>query len=158
MSASALPPDPSNKDAWVKYWQARQDALGIETHGETLNPAEIQFCEKFIALGQEIEWIPTGGWVSTNDFIWLNHGGKEFEQKTTRANYAVIHGRMVDAASRAAKHNVVKERFMIDLRDELLTEDLAHSLEGFNVGRRKYRLTELWVMSAGRLYEINLQT
>jgi len=90
--------------------------------------------------------------------VWLNRGSLEFELKSIIAaepDYLTIHGRIVDAASRAARHSVVKDRFMIDIGDNDLG-DLVESLSEFNVGRRKYRLSELWVMSRGRVYQIPL--
>ena len=77
------------------------------------------------------------------------------------ADYDKIHGKTVDASSRAANNQhqpVVKDRFIIDIRDAPLTDDLRHDLEGFNDGRYKYRLQELWVMSQGMLYRIDLRT
>lgn len=138
-------------------WAARQAALGINTHGEVLHPHEIEFMERFLAAGHQAEWIRSGKFLPTNDFAWLNHEGRpEFELKTTAARFNAIKGRIVDAASRAAKHQVVKDRFVIDIQDAELNDELRGQLARFNEGRRKYRLRELWVMARGQLHRINL--
>ncbi|MCL1840223.1 MAG: hypothetical protein FWF75_00520 [Propionibacteriaceae bacterium] len=135
---------------------ARQAGLGIETHGETLTRQEIEFCEKFLALGHTPEWIKRRIHFPTNDFIWRDFGNREFELKTTKARYLTIHGRIVDAASRAANHGFVKENFLIDIGDAPLTADLEADLSGINVGMSQARISQLWVMSQGQLHEIRL--
>lgn len=144
-------------DDWSEEERARrQAALGIDTHGEDLHQHEIEFVERFHAAGERLEWIPNVRFKPTNDFKWLGKGGSEFELKSTKARYATIHGRILDAASRAAKHNVVKDKFVIDLGNEPLTDELRAELATYNVDRRKYRLAALWVMSQGKLHQIDL--
>jgi hypothetical protein len=100
--------------------------------------------------------MPDGRTRATNDFHWAEQGA-EYELKRTRANYLAIHGRIVRAASKAAKTEVVKDRFVIDIGDETLTDQLRDELAGFNRDRRKYRLADLWVMYRGRLERISLR-
>jgi hypothetical protein len=143
------------------YWKARQDSLPVDFSGERLEPQEVVFAERFIGLGHHPRWIPkdTVARRSTNDFEWTNNGGIEVELKATRATYKAIHGRIVDAASRAMRnHGVVKSNFMIDLGTHELTAELREQLTGFNVGRRKYRIERLWVLDRAGLHEIVLRT
>ncbi len=136
-------------------WAHRQAALRSDTSGERLEPHEIEFLEHFEAQGQVAKWIPSGHFRPTNDFVWVERD-LQFELKTTRARYATIHGRIVDAASRAAKQGVTKENFVIDLGGESLSTELRSELADYNIGRRAYRLHELWVMANGRLIQIDL--
>lgn len=164
--AGNVPPEPPRPPGtasaggdWDDTERARrQDALGIETHGERLERHEIEFVERFQAAGEQLEWIPRDRqqFTPTHDFVWLSNESREVELKSTRARYETIHGRIVDAASRAAKQGVAKTDFMVDIGDQPLTDELREQLAGFNVGRRKYRLTGLWVMSEGRITRIGL--
>lgn len=129
----------------------------MEFNGERLEPAEVRFVERFLDVGETPEWIANARFTSTNDFIWRSNGNVEVEQKTVVPRPESIHGRIVDAASRAAKHGVVKDRFVIDIEDSPLTDEIREALEQFNVGREKYRLQGLWVMAQGRLNVIDLQ-
>ena len=136
----------------------RQAALGLDTGKDRLEQTEIEFYEKFIALGQVICYIQRPGSLPSNDFVWLSNENLEFEQKTTKARYESIHGQIVKASSRAAKQGVVKENFIIDICDVPLTNQLRESLGGFNIGREKYLLNELWVMSQGHISRVVLRT
>ncbi|WP_166905926.1 hypothetical protein [Mycobacterium sp. DL440] len=129
----------------------------MEFNGERLEPGEVRFVERFLDVGETPEWIATAGFKPTNDFIWRSNGNVEVEQKTVVPRPQSIHGRIVDAASRAAKHGVVKDRFVIDIEDSPLTDEIRVALEQFNVGREKYRLQGLWVMAQGQLNAIDLQ-
>ncbi|TWS25359.1 hypothetical protein FK268_09210 [Tsukamurella sputi] len=144
-------------DEPTEDWRARQDALPIDFHGDRLEPHEIQFVERFLAAGERFEWIPRDkNRRSTNDFVWTSNGGIPTELKSTKARYESIHGTIVKAASRAARHGVVKDNFVIDLGDQELTRELRSDMERFNVGRQKYRLSGLWVMSRGEITQIAL--
>lgn len=151
--------DRPNPDPSRTYWEARKQALPVDFHGDHVEPHEISFVEKFLDAGERLEWIPLDpDRRSSNDFMWTSNGGIEVEVKRTKAGtYSAIHGRIVDSASKAAKHGVVKENFIADLGDVELTDELAAELAQFNVGRRKYRLKCLWVMTRGRLVEIDLE-
>lgn len=109
-------------------------------------------------LNEQLDWIPRDPtFKSTNDFVWVSHGRREVGLKSPKARYETIHGQIVKAASRAAKHRVIKENFVIDIGDEPMTDDLRAKLSEFNVGRRKYRLRDLWVMAQGQLHRIELR-
>ena len=160
-SGSGLPPAPAGSAG--DDWLARQRALGAFADPAKvgrLEPGEVEFLERFVAAGQQAEWIRKLPHLPTNDFRWLNRAEAEFELKTITGTvtYAKVHGRIVDAASRAAKHAFVKDRFVIDIGDVVLTDALIRELADFNVGRRKYRIRELWVMARGRLVQIPLNT
>jgi len=135
----------------------RQAALGFDMGKDSLTQEEIEFYEKFKAAGQKAEYIKRVGSLPSNDFHWVNFGSLEFEQKTSKDRYETIHGAILKASSRAAKQGIVKDNFIIDIRDAELTDELRHDLAGYNEGREKYRLQELWVMSKGEIYRINLR-
>lgn len=145
-------------DEWSEEERSRrQGTLGIEAPGEGLSRKEIEFVERFQQAGEQLQWIPKDPLRRpTNDFIWTSNGNPSVELKSPRPRYQTIHGRIVAAASRAAKQDVVKENFLIDLGNEPLTDELRVQLERFNVGRRKYRLSRLWVMSASQIHAIEL--
>jgi hypothetical protein len=150
------PPEESDRTAVLDYWRRRQGLLPVDFHGELPKPHEVEFVERFLDAGEDLEWIPNVRSTATSDFIW---NGDAFELKSTKARFETIHGAIVKSSSRAMKnHGVVKNRFMIDLGDVELTDDLREALAEFNVGRRRYRLASLWVMSRGRLEEIALRT
>lgn len=155
------PPDENDKPAWNAYWKARQDALegkGFTSNGAILKAHEVQFLERFLDAGEQASWIPLDPKRRpTNDFYWVEQQ-QEFEIKATGATYKQIHGRIVSAASQAfTRHQMTKNRFIIDLSDQELTDALRDELAGFNIGRRKYRLASLWVMTRGQLVEIALK-
>lgn len=151
------PPDPSDRDAWRTYWMGRQQRIPFDFKDETLEPHEVIFAERFWEAGQTAEWIPRSKERHpTNDFQWLEKG-LPVELKHTKPRYETIHGRIVGAASKAAKQGAVKENFMIDLGDEVLSDELRDRLRGFNVGRQKYRAKHIWVMSKGAIEEIRLK-
>jgi len=138
---------------------SRQSDLNLDTGNDRLEQPAIEFFEKFRAAGQTAKYIRMHRFEPTNDFIWLELDEREFEQKTTKADYWTIHGRIVDAASRARNNphkSVIKENFIIDIMDADLTTELRSALKGYNNGRIKYRLRELWIMSHGQLFRICL--
>lgn len=152
-AAGAAPdPDPSDKVAW----KARQDATGVDFKGEILYPHEVRFVERFIAAGHSLEWIATGRHIPTNDFLWLSNGGIPIELKSTKAKYSTIRGRILETVVKAERQNVVKANFIIDLADQALTSELRTEIASYNVGREKYRIERLWVMSRGQIEEIRL--
>ncbi len=130
----------------------------MDFKGETLEPHEVKFVERFLDAGQQLEWIerPTDR-KPTNDFRWTNNNGVPTELKSTKARFETIHGQIVAAASRAAKQSVTKDHFMIDIGDEPLTDELRERLAGFNVGRSKYRAAGIWVMAQDQLHQIELE-
>lgn len=150
-------PSVGTSEADVGDWKVRQAALPYQFHGEVLEPSEVEALEHLLALGEELDWIPRDQTRRpTNDFLWLSRGRLPTELKTTKASYRTIHGRVVAAASQAAKQQVVKENFLIHIRRSQLTTDLYEALCHFNVGRRKYRLAHLWVLTRGEIVEIPL--
>lgn len=45
---------------------------------------------------------------------------------------------------------------MIDIGEAALTDELRTQLAAFNVGRRKYRIANLWIMANGHIHAIEL--
>lgn len=156
-SSGSTPPAPSNPDP--EDWVARQDALGIEAHGETLTPHEIQFVERFQALGHQVEWIPrdTVTHRPTNDFVWLNRGRIECELKSTMPKYGSIRSHIAGAVDRAVAQGVRKENFVIDLGAAPLRPKLKGQLSQYNERNPGKKIAALWVLARGELTEIDLQ-
>jgi len=117
------------------YWDQRQAALGIETHGEALEPDEIVFCERLVAhypateASSIVEWRSSrrysedGALQPSNDFVWLNGGGDEWELKSPEApDYAAIKRRIRDDRRKG------KTRFMVDVGSSHLDPELLAAL------------------------------
>jgi hypothetical protein len=137
--------------------RARMLELGIDhlPSRDVLTWNELAFVERFRALGHSERWLPTSPQMKpVNDFVWIDRGGLEFEQKTTKARYPPIFRHLLNGAQ---QH---KDRFIVDLGDEVLDAGLRHELGGYNVDRREHRIAELWVMSGAgsRLEQIELRT
>lgn len=157
--------DPAN-------WRERQIALGIPLESDRLETHEIEFLERFVALGNQFSWIPRDALRRpTNDFIWLNKDGIEVEMKRPRPNtndhdaehVFVRVVRMIRAdIRRAHRHDqqIVKQYFVVDLDDRPVPPGLMRMLAEYNLRaqRRDFhspQITRLWLMSEYRLLEIN---
>lgn len=135
----------------AEYWVRRAKANGIDFHGEPVQPHEVVAMEAIIDLNRDVVWIPRAASFPRND-MWLTIGSErvQVELKSTPADYMKIHSRVRKATSSAANHDVaplVKDSFIIDIRAEVLTDELREELAGYNVGKEKYRLKNLMVLS-----------
>jgi hypothetical protein len=150
-------PDPDDSDR--EAWKARQEATGLDFGRDQLEPHEVRTVERLLAQGERIRWIPQDRRTSTSDFVWESRGGLAVEMKSTAPTWGAIHGRIVDAASRAWRnHRVVKDNFLIDIGDHDLPTTDHDRLAGFNLEpHSRYKLRHLWVMSRGRIDEIPLR-
>jgi hypothetical protein len=130
-------------------WRHRQDALPTSKIADNLEPHEIEFYERFIGDGNTVVLIPkdTGRPAkSTNDFIWVNNGGIEVEVKTIeRLDYDAAAGAVRRAVSKAIKHDVVKDNFIIDTKDRPLTEPFLFGLQKYNLRNQPNAISRLWV-------------
>jgi hypothetical protein len=161
----AATPDPSDKAAWGEHWRQRQDALGLETHGERLTPEEVLFGERLARvyqstpLSEVIEWIPKDPTMRpTNDFIWLANNGLVTELKSPRIATGRQATRSIrDAITRARAQGVVKENFVVDFGDVSVNAAELDHLAGYNRDQRTTRVSRLWVMVRGNLTEIQLK-
>ena len=154
------PTTESDRSAWLKYWYERQAAIGLDFKGDILKPVEVPTVERLVRRGELVEWIAPDASRPTNDFIWLNRGGVETEMKSPQAKYTTIRGRIHLAVKRARlNHGVVKDSFLIDIGDEVLSVGLARELQRYNIDRSRYPITHLWVMSndGDHLVEIDLE-
>jgi len=131
------------------YWKVRQDRLGITTHGETLQPNEIIFCERLgrlynhQELREAIEWLrqgekgPDGLRYPQYDFTWLALDGTDWELKSpVSPDYSSIKRRLRDDIRKG------KTRFIVDLGRHPLTPGLAGALAKY-AGHRGIRLAVL---------------
>ena len=138
-------------------WRARQDAIGLDFGDDELEPHEIEFLETFLALGNDVAWIPRDRTYNrpTNDFRW-NDLGIDAELKSTKNRYPTIRNAIRSAVASASKHGVVKENFIIDLGRRALDDRLRLQLEQYNQRNPKHRISRLFVVAAGVLVEIAL--
>ena len=124
------------------YWDKRQSALGIDTKGEKLDPDEILFVERMTSRypGTDshsvLEWLArdryddAGNKLPTNDFIWLNYDGQEWELKSpstsgNKSLYDRIKARIKDDMGKG------KTRFVIDIGEPIADEALLANLEKY---------------------------
>lgn len=131
-------------------WAKRQARLKSDTSGEFLATHEIEFLEKFEALGHRVTWIPRDIVTrkSTNDFIWLDVDMEVCELKVTSAKYSTIKSHIQSAAVKAMKnHGVVKDCFVIDLGSKSLSPKLETQLAKYNARVKDGHIRRLWVMS-----------
>ncbi len=135
-------------------WQKRQQSItGVDFHDEVLDPHEVRFVERMIARGEHLEWIPrplatTGGFASSNDFVWLTHDSEVFEFKGAQNKYQSVKNNIQPAVVTAwNNHRVAKENFMIDLGDRKLDDKLRNQLSQYNKRVEEGRIRSLWVMS-----------
>jgi len=137
------------------YWRRRQDALPTNKIPDDLEPHEIEFYEKFVNAGHEVELVPRDRGAKprpTADFIWRNNGNREMEVKfVTSGKYSSIRDRIIDAVKKG------KENFIIDLGDRTLPPAVQARLETFNLNATQYKVTGLWVFARQQLVEINLK-
>lgn len=167
---SAQPPDPDDRDAWLAYWQARQDALQaggqFQSSGERLEPDEVLFAERIIALGDQIAWVATGsngvdaiGTLPTADFIWLRAGTMAaiaVEHKgldeTTPVDFRHIARQIKKALAKNKRRHTV-DYVMVDIGDRALPSEVLDELAQF-YGIQPAPLKGLWVMTFGRLVPV----
>lgn len=147
-------------------WPARQRGLGIDTHGETLYPREIEFVERFQRLGHRIEWIErdrrdaSGLLLPTNDFVWLSHDRTPTELKSTVPKYRSIRDHLRRTVVKADRRGITKDTFVIDLGRQRLSPKLSEQLALYNQRVEAGQIRELWVLSldGARLDHIRLRT
>ena len=151
---------PRGLPVWTERERVRrQNALGdIVPAGEQLHQHEIESVERLIAAGQTIEWIPrdTRTFLPTNDFRWINRGGVPTELKSARARYPTIQNTIVKAVTKTNGKPVVKDIFVIDIGDAVLTPKLEGQLRKYNMRNPNNRIRELWVITRGVLRQLDL--
>ena len=148
-----------------KKWAQRQAALLSDTSGEFLATHEIEFLERFEALGEKVTWIPRAKYVrnegrkSTNDFFWDTRNKVAVEMKATKSKYSTIASAISDAVESARAHDVVKDIFIVDLGEKTLSSKLIDQLEKYNLRRPDKNIKELWIMSenGGSFLQVNLR-
>ena len=140
-------------------WEQRQQALGFATgKGWELQPHEVEFYERFAALGQQVQLIArSDNFMPTNDFLWVDKGLEIEVKKPLKAAYGSVKNLIHSAVTRARdNHGFTKDHFIIDLGDKSLSEKLRNQLEQYNARNPSSRIRALWVVSKGALIEIAL--
>ncbi|MFD2839339.1 phage minor capsid protein [Populibacterium corticicola] len=145
----AVVPPYTDREAWKKRQQA---ITSVDFHGEVLEPHEVRFVERMQARGERLTWIPrppatTGGFASSNDFIWDSHEALVMELKGTKPKYQSVKNNIRTAVLKAQKHSVVKENFIIDIGDETLPDKVRGQLADYNRLVETAQIKSLWVLS-----------
>lgn len=138
--------------------QARQQALGFPVgKGWELQPHEVEFYERFTKRGEQVRLIQrSAARLPTNDFFWVGKGVEVEVKNPKKAHYGTAASLIQAAVSKARAHVFVKDHFIIDLGDRMLTRKLHSQLAEYNVRNPDNRIRALWVMTKGELVEIAL--
>lgn len=159
-ASSPQPPDPQNSEIWSAYWAGRQAALGLDFHGDIVQPHEIETYERLLRIGEQPAPIWNDPSRPTNDFEWLNRDARPIEVKQGRPDPRKVMSPVLKAVIRAQTHAwapTAKEHFLLDFGTDQLSADVRRAMRSYNTGRLRYRITSLWVLhSAGELEEIDL--
>lgn len=160
-----VPPDDPPESFYLhrslhpQYWDRRQDAIGLDFKGEELKPIEILSVERLVRLGQDIEWIENDQTTATSDFFWGDKG-VEVEMKSllpsTTLDLKRIRRPIVESADSAWRnHQVIKDKFLVDVSPRPLTSSLRAELEQL-VGTEMngVQINRLWILSSAGLEEI----
>ena len=141
-----------------KAWDTRQRKLGIPLACDVLEMHEIVFLERFKALGNHYQWIPRDvkNKLPTNDFVWEEYGIEVELKSPTKAKYGTIAKRISESAANAAKKDVIKDSFIIDLGHVRTSDKLARQLEQYNM-RSETKISNLWIIDPEGVKRINLR-
>lgn len=127
---------------------ALKDTLGRWDPDQVLSHKELDFLERIEKKGHLVRWIPKSkDGLPTNDFIWLTQDDELCELKSPKAKRSTIIGAIRDAVRDAAKQDVTKDCFVIDLGKRRLGPTLERQLRGYNGARETYHIRRLWVVA-----------
>lgn len=127
---------------------ALKDALGRWDPDQVLSHKELDFLDRVEKKGHLVRWIPKSkDGLPTNDFVWLTQDDELCELKSPKAKRSTIIGAIRDAVRDAAKQDVTKDCFVIDLGKRRLGPTLERQLRGYNEARETYHIRRLWVVA-----------
>lgn len=128
---------------------ALKDALGRWDPDQVLGHEELDFLDRIEKKGHLVRWIPKSkDGLPTNDFVWLTQDDELCELKSPKkAKRSTIIGAIRDAVRDAAKQDVTKDCFVIDLGKRRLRPTLERQLRGYNEARETYHIRRLWVVA-----------
>lgn len=127
---------------------ALKDALGRWDPDQVLSHKELDFLDRIEKKGHLVRWIPKSkNGLPTNDFVWLTQDDELCELKSPKAKRSTIIGAIRDAVRDAAKQDVTKDCFVIDLGKRRLGPTLERQLRGYNEARETYHIRRLWVVA-----------
>ena len=142
-------------------WLARQVATGLDFKGDRIEPHEILSYERLLRAGEVVEPIWNDPSRPTSDFDWVSRDVRNVELKHGRMDPRTVMNPVLKAALRAATHPwrpMVKDCFLLDFGEEPITAEVRAAIRGHNKGRRKYRVSRLWVMhNDGEIEELDLE-
>ncbi len=145
-----------------KELAVRQVRLKSKTGTERLEEHEIDFLERFEAIGHYVTWIPRAeyvqgtGRIPTNDFIWETNGDRVCDVKTMKLKYSVIKDRIKKAVIKARAQGVVKDVFIVDVKYPYIDEKVLKQLENYNQNVKDGKIRELWLFIDNKLIKIDL--
>ncbi len=169
---------PKKRTSWVKeksftnmseeqslsprQWNRRQKALGVPPGIDMLEMHEIVTMERFKKRGQHFVWIPQEreSFMPTNDFRWKERDLLVELKGTTKKHptYTTLSSLIQKAVNKAAKHGVVKDTFLLDLRGAKIAPEVFEKLAGYNL-RVPIPIRHLFIMddSPEGLWEMKLK-
>lgn len=127
---------------------ALKDALGRWDPDQVLSHKELDFLDRIEKKGHLVRWIPKSkDGLPTNGFVWLTQDDELCELKSPKAKRSTIFSAIKDAVRDAAKQDVTKDCFVIDLGKHRLSPKLEARLRGYNAAREDYHIRRLWVVA-----------
>jgi hypothetical protein len=140
-------------------WNARQIAVGVPLNVEVLRPHEIVFLERFVALGNCFYWIPRDrAGKPTNDFYWVNRRVEVELKSMSSFGWKAASKRISLSARKARAHSVVKEVFVLDYGDCVVSSKLEAHLGQFNSEHnQEVVVKELWILDTTGLKMIGMK-
>lgn len=118
---------------------------------------EVEFYERFTKRGEQVRLIQrSAARLPTNDLFWVGKGVEVEVKRVWSAHYGTAASLIQRAVSKARAHGFVKDNFIIDLGDRMLTGKLHSQLAQYNVRNPDNQIRALWVMTKGELVEIAL--
>ncbi len=152
-----------------RSWDARRDALGIDYGPDTnqIRPPEIKTVERLLARGDRLVHIrrDTTAWRPTSDYLWTPVGTvqsirieiKSLEERTM-VHEATFPMRIKKSVGKSKAHGAEsrKRAFLLDAADRDVPEHVLHRLRSYNRDNPDHRIDHLWLMSRGRVTEIEL--
>ncbi|MDR1078224.1 MAG: hypothetical protein LBL55_06140 [Propionibacteriaceae bacterium] len=152
-------PDDGFEPEGEEHWRRRQDALGIGDPGETLQPHEIEFYERFTTTNR-VRLIPRDvlTFLPTSDFVWLDNDKLVIELKTSTPDYGTIKRAIAKAVRKTQDRPGAdpKRNFMVNIRNSELAPGLAERLAEMNLKADRYKIERLFVYTCGEVVEIAL--
>jgi hypothetical protein len=127
----------------------------INSGGDYLEPHERAFVNRMVKNGESLEWISKSTEQKpTNDFIWND---EEWELKNTSPDYYGIRGRIMKTVYKALKSNFTKDRFIIDIGENRITNELLKEVANYNLNTPDYSVKEIKIFGNGEMKDVEIK-